>query len=137
MENQPSSKTNNLAAKLKVCREKATPRLKQKELADLLTSKGVAVKRTTVTNWETGYAEPSEEALMVYARLRGDNYWWWLLYFLDEDAKPGDTVDYNNLGQKTLQITDRNKADVNGIEEAWEIDQLADKEASHLQRMGH
>ena len=136
MENQPSSKYKYLAAKLKECREKATPRLKQQELADLMTSKGVAVKRTTVTNWETGYADPSEDALMVYARLRGDNYWWWLLYFLDEDAKPGLTVDYNNLGEKTLQEPDFDEEEFAGMQEAWEIDFLHEKELSTPPKKG-
>jgi len=136
MENQPSSKYKYLAAKLKECREKATPRLKQQELADLMTSKGVTVKRTTVTNWETGYAEPSEEAILIYANLRGENYWWWLLYFLDEDVKPGVTVDYNNQGQKIFQEPDWTEEEFAGVQEAWAIDQLAEKEQSTPPKKG-
>jgi transcriptional regulator with XRE-family HTH domain len=136
MENQPSSKYKYLATKLKECREKATPRLKQQELADLMTASGVTVKRTTITNWETGYADPSEEAILIYAKLRGDNYWWWLCYLLDEDAKPGLTVDYNNLGQKTLQEPDWNEADIEDMQEQWEIEHLAEKELTTPPKKG-
>jgi hypothetical protein len=136
MEKQTASKYKYLATKLKECREKATPRLKQQELADLMAASGVPVKRTTITNWETGYADPSEEALFVYARLRGDSYWWWLLWFIDDSAKPGLTVDYNNQGQKTLQEPEWDESDYEGMQEAYEIDHLAEKELSTPPKKG-
>lgn len=93
-------KYKNLAGKIKSAREKA--KLSQEKLGKIFEPASKNVTRTAVTQWEMGATEPSEEKLLAIAKLHGEDYWWYLCWFADDEVAADRYVEYDNSGNRIV-----------------------------------
>lgn len=126
----------NLAPKIKKCRVKAPGgKLSQEKLASLL-----KLTRTAVTQWESkderNRTEPNEEQLRFLANLHGEQAWWWLLWFMDDEISADRGVDYDNTGQRIALEPDWKDDDAEAQALIWAAEHRAMEEAQKPPEQG-
>lgn len=107
-------KYKNLAPKLLQVLEKRGKR--HEDIAILC-----GVRRTTVTMWlrKDAPTSPRDEHLVNIARLMGDEAWWYLAWFLDDEVAFDRGVDYDNQGRRSALEPEWDLEEAEAMSAAW------------------